>query len=140
MDPAKRRSPAPLGSSGSRRGAFYVLLAQYRLERTVSVVLSRKSTARRKRLAENVEAIIAATLREKWMVLEAPPLAPVVDEIRARCEAAGLRPPSYVTVRSRAAALFCAGGNRQAALRQSEPSAAAQAAARLYQRAAGRSP
>ncbi|WP_036255246.1 Mu transposase C-terminal domain-containing protein [Methylocapsa acidiphila] len=85
---------------------IYVLLAQYRLERTVSALLSRRGAGRSKRLAENVEAIIAATLREKWMVLEAPPLAPVVGEIRARCEAAGLWPLSYVAVRSRIAALF----------------------------------
>jgi len=85
---------------------IYTLLARYRGERTVSALLSRKGAARHKRLADDVEAIIAATLREKWMVLEAPPLAPVVGEIRARCEAAGLRPPSYVAVRARAAALF----------------------------------
>ena len=29
----------------------------------------------------------------------APPSAPAICEIRARCEAAGLRPPSYVAVR-----------------------------------------
>lgn len=69
-------------------------------------MLSRKGAARRKRLADDVETIIAATLREKWVVPEAPPLAPVVGEIGARCEAAGLRPPSYVAVRLRAAALF----------------------------------
>ena len=44
-------------------------------------------------------------LREQWLILEAPPLAPVVGEIRARCEAAGLRPPSYVAIRARAASL-----------------------------------
>ena len=61
-----------------------------------------------------------ATLREQWLVPEAPPLAPVVGEIRARCEEAGLRPPSYVAIRARAAALFSPGGNRQAALGQSQ--------------------
>jgi hypothetical protein len=30
-----------------------------------------------------VEAIIAATLREQWLVKEAPPLAPVVEAIDA---------------------------------------------------------
>jgi putative transposase len=84
----------------------YTLLARYRGDRTVSALVSRKGTARRKRLADEAEAIIAATLREKWMVQEAPPLAPVVGEIRVRSEAAGLRPPSYVAVRARAAALF----------------------------------
>ena len=109
LDGDGSREAAISRAAGERRIStrrVYVLLAQYRLERTVSVVLSRKSTGRSKRLTENVEGIIAATLREKWMVLEAPPLAPVVDEIRARCEAAGLRPPSYVTVRSRVDALF----------------------------------
>lgn len=85
---------------------IYTLLSRYREERTVSALLARKGVARRKRLAGDAEAIIAATLQEKWMVLEAPPLAPVVVEIRARCEAAGIRPPSYVAVRARAATLF----------------------------------
>lgn len=48
----------------------------------------------------------AATLREQWLVLEAPPLAPVVAEIRARCEEAGLAAPSYLTVARRIPALF----------------------------------
>jgi putative transposase len=48
-----------------------------------------------------VEEIIAATLREKWLTLEATALAPVVDEIRARCEEAGLAVPSYVIVARR---------------------------------------
>jgi putative transposase len=85
---------------------IYALLARYQRERTVSALISRKGAARRKRLADDVEAIIVATLSEKWMVLEAPPLAPVVGEIRARCEEAGLRPPSFVAVRARATALF----------------------------------
>ncbi|WP_400157924.1 Mu transposase C-terminal domain-containing protein [Agrobacterium sp. P15N1-A] len=46
------------------------------------------------------------TLREQWLILEAPPLAPVVAEIRARCEEAGLPSPSYVTVARRIPALF----------------------------------
>jgi putative transposase len=85
---------------------IYTLLARYRRERTVSSLLSRKGATRRKRLDDDAEAIIAATLREQWLILEAPPLAPVVGEIRARCEAAGLRPPSYVAIRARAASLF----------------------------------
>lgn len=39
-------------------------------------------------------------------MLEAPPLAPVVAEIRARCEEAGLAAPSYLTVARRIPALF----------------------------------
>ncbi len=38
--------------------------------------------------------------------MEAPPLAPVVAEIRARCEEAGFRPPSYVAVARRIPTLF----------------------------------
>lgn len=115
-----RKLDKVLDTSGPRRAAvaraagelrlstrqIYALLARYQRERTVSALISRKGAARRKRLADDVEAIIAATLREKWMVLEAPPLAPVVGEIRARCEAADLRPPSYVAIRARAATLF----------------------------------
>lgn len=109
-----------LEASGPRNGAIaraagelrlstrqvYTLLARYRCQRTVSSVLSRKGQNRRKRLADDVEAIVAATLREQWMVPEAPPLAPIVGEIRARCEEASLRPPSYVAIRDRAASLF----------------------------------
>lgn len=46
------------------------------------------------------------TAREHWLTLEAPPLARVVAEIRARCEEAGLALPSYVTVARRIPALF----------------------------------
>ena len=111
-----------LEASGPRAGAIaraagelrlstrqvYTLLARYRRERTVSSVLSRKGQSRRKRLGDDVEAIVAVTLREQWMVPEAPPLAPIVGEIRARCEEASLRPPSYVAIRARAASLFSA--------------------------------
>jgi putative transposase len=46
------------------------------------------------------------TLREQWLVLEAPPLAPVVAEIRARCEEAGFPPPSYGSISNRVVLLF----------------------------------
>ncbi len=69
-------------------------------------LLPRISVSRRKRLPEKVEDIIGTTLREQWLTLEAPPLAPVVAEIRARCEEAGLALPCYVTVARRIPALF----------------------------------
>ena len=53
-----------------------------------------------------MEAIIAVTLREQWLVEEAPPLAPVVEEIRARCSTAGERPPSYIAVQGKIPQLF----------------------------------
>jgi len=84
----------------------YTLLARYRDERTVSSVLARSKPERKKRLGADVETIVAATLQEQWMIPEAPPLAPVVAEIRARCEEAGLQPPSYFAIRARAADLF----------------------------------
>ncbi|MGO4656530.1 Mu transposase C-terminal domain-containing protein [Ensifer sp. 2YAB10] len=84
----------------------YNLLARYRSERTVTALLPRAAETRRKRLPEGIEAIISKTLREQWLTLEAPPLAPVVAEIRARCEEAGLALPSYVTVARRIPALF----------------------------------
>ena len=90
----------------STRQIFAGLLARYRDERTVSSVLARSKTERKKRLAGDVETIVASTLQEQWLIPEAPPLAPVVAEIQARCEEAGLRPPSYFAVRARAAALF----------------------------------
>jgi putative transposase len=46
------------------------------------------------------------TLRAQWLTLEAPPLAPVVAEIRARCEEAGLAAPSYVAIDRRIRSLF----------------------------------
>ncbi len=85
---------------------IYNLLARYRTNRTVTAMLPRTGETRRKRLAEAIEEIICTTLREQWLILEAPPLAPVVAEIRARCEEAGLAQPSYVTVGRRIPALF----------------------------------
>jgi len=84
----------------------YNLLKRYAVERTVSSLLPRRGNSRVKRLSESVEAIIAATLREQWLVEEAPPLAPVVEEIRARCSTAGERPPSYIAVQIRIPLLF----------------------------------
>ena len=84
----------------------YNLLKRYAGERTVSSLLPRRGNARAKRLNESVEAIIAATLSEQWLVEEAPPLAPVVEEIRARCSSAGERPPSYIAVQTKIPLLF----------------------------------
>lgn len=84
----------------------YNLLARYRTDRTVTSLLPDADRTRKKRLQETIEAIIAGTLREQWLVLEAPPLAPVVAEIRARCEEAGLATPSYLTVARRIPMLF----------------------------------
>lgn len=111
-----------LDGSGSRRTAIvraaaelrlstrqvYNLLARYRVDRTVTSLLPGGDRTRQKRLPQDIEGIIATTLREQWLVLEAPPLAPVVAEIRARCEEAGLTPPSYLTVARRISALFSA--------------------------------
>ena len=78
----------------------YNLLARYRADRTVTALLPRIAETRRKRLPTEVEEIVGTTLREQWLTLEAPPLAPVVAEIRARCEEAGFAQPSYgVTTR-----------------------------------------
>ncbi|WP_245486884.1 Mu transposase C-terminal domain-containing protein [Mesorhizobium sp. M7A.F.Ca.MR.176.00.0.0] len=109
-----------LDGSGPRRAAInraaaelrlstrqvYNLLARYRNDRTVTSLLPQLDGSRKKRLDQGIEAIIATTLREQWLVLEAPPLAPVVAEIRARCEEAGLAAPSYLTVARRIPALF----------------------------------
>ena len=84
----------------------YNLLARYRVDRRVSSLLPRTNGARKKRLDPEVEEIIAATLRAQWLTLEAPPLAPVVAEIRARCEEAGLAAPSYSAVDRRIPSLF----------------------------------
>jgi len=48
----------------------------------VSALLSHNGIRRSKRLAENVEAIIAATLRGKWMIWRRHHWLPVVGEIR----------------------------------------------------------
>jgi putative transposase len=62
---------------------IYNLLGRYREDRTVTVLLPRTGTSRRKRLPGPVEEIIEVTLREQWLILEAPPLTPVVAEVRA---------------------------------------------------------
>ena len=109
-----------LDGSGSRRAAItraaaelqlstrqvYNLLVRYRVDRTVTLLLPGGDRTRKKRLQPDIEEIIATTLRAQWLVLEAPPLAPVVAEIRARCEEAGMAPPSYLTVARRIPALF----------------------------------
>ncbi len=84
----------------------YHLLARYRLSRSVSALLPCRREKRRRRLPSEIEQTIAVTLRERWLLLEAPPLAPVVAEIRARCAEAGLSPPSYSAVSSRIPLLF----------------------------------
>ncbi|WP_192250203.1 Mu transposase C-terminal domain-containing protein [Mesorhizobium caraganae] len=84
----------------------YNLLARYRIDRTVTSLLPRLDGVRKKRLDQGIEEIIAKTLREQWLVLEAPPLAPVVAEVRARCEETGLAAPSYLTVARRIPGLF----------------------------------
>ncbi|WP_416333469.1 transposase [Agrobacterium tumefaciens] len=61
---------------------IYNLLARYRADRTVTALLPRAAASRRKRLPEQVE------------------------EIRARCEEAGVAVPSYVTVARRIPVLF----------------------------------
>jgi putative transposase len=84
----------------------YNHLARYRAERRVSSVLPRTTGRRRARISTAVEAIIADTLREMWLRPEQPDLAPIVDEIRARCVGEGFKPPAYVTVAKRIPQLF----------------------------------
>ncbi|MFP1646558.1 hypothetical protein [Pontitalea aquivivens] len=90
------------------RRQVYNLLARYRPTRRITSLLPGRPRTRKKRLASEIEQVIAQTLLEQWLVLEAPPLAPIVAEIRARCEEAGLHPPSYGTVSSRIPILFTA--------------------------------
>ena len=84
----------------------YNHLARYRDDRRVSSLLPRTGGARRARVSTGVEAIIADTLREMWLQPEQPDLAPIVDEIRARCAVEGLKPPAYVTVAQRIPRVF----------------------------------
>lgn len=84
----------------------YNHLSRYRQERRVSSLLPKTGGARRTRISPAVEEIIAATLRELWLGPEQPDLAPIVDEIRARCLSEGLGPPAYVTVSKRIPRLF----------------------------------
>ena len=57
------------------------LLKRYAAERTVSSLLPRRGNLRAKRVNESVGALIAATLRKEWLVEEAPPLTPVVEDM-----------------------------------------------------------
>ena len=84
----------------------YNLLARYRDGRRVTLLLRAGDGTRKKRLQEAVETIIVATLRERWLVQEGPPLATAVAEIRARCEEANLAPPSYPAIARRIYVLF----------------------------------
>lgn len=84
----------------------YNHLARYREDRRVSSLLPRTNGARRARISASVEAIISDTLREMWLQPEQPDLAPIVDEIRARCASERLKPPAYVTVAKRIPHVF----------------------------------
>ena len=84
----------------------YNQLARYREDRRVSSLLPRTTGARRTRISAGVEAIIADTLREMWLQPEQPDLAPIVDEVRARCASEGFKPPAYVTVAKRIPHVF----------------------------------
>lgn len=96
------RAADRLGLSSRR---VYTLLELYRTEGTTSSLM-RKNGPRPKRLAEEVEEIIEINLRERWLIEGAPDLAPVVNEIAAQCEEAGLSPPSYIAVQDRIPDLF----------------------------------
>ncbi|MFC3721923.1 Mu transposase C-terminal domain-containing protein [Neoaquamicrobium sediminum] len=100
MPPARKPVPHPLASL--RIGT----IGRSHASRGGVPLLPSGDGTRKRRLQLEIEEIIATTLREQWLVLEAPPLAPVVAEIRARCEEAGLAVPSYVTVARRIPALF----------------------------------
>lgn len=69
----------------------YNYLARYREERRVSSLLPQTSGTRKPRISPAVESIIAMTLREMWLRPEQPDLAPIVEEIRARCAEEGHR-------------------------------------------------
>ncbi|EKD60019.1 MAG: hypothetical protein ACD_54C00989G0002 [uncultured bacterium] len=84
----------------------YNHLARYREDRRVSLLLPRTNGARPARISTSVETIIADSLREMWLQPEQPDLAPIVDEIRARCASEGLKPPAYVTVAKRIPRMF----------------------------------
>ena len=84
----------------------YNHLARYREDRRVSSLLPPTNGARRARISAGVEAIISDTLREMWLQPEQPDLAPIVDEIRARCASERLKPPAYVTVAKRIPHVF----------------------------------
>ena len=84
----------------------YNYLARYRDDRRVSSLLPRTDGTRQPRISKEVEDIIATALRDLWLRPERPDLAPIVDEIRARCASKNFDPPAYVTVAKRIAHLF----------------------------------
>src|SRR5271157_2180598 len=103
---SKATPSIPNGITPSSRDVAKPRVEAFILRRRLSALLASVGRPRAKRLTAAVEAIVAATLRDQWLVLEAPPLAPVVDEIRARCEEAGEQPPSYGAVQARIPMLF----------------------------------
>ena len=77
------------------------LLKRYAAERTVSVFAAARGAGARGPSAYRWERSSPRRSSEQWLVEEAPPLAPVVEEIRARCSTAGERPPSYIAAQTR---------------------------------------
>lgn len=100
---AVNRAARELGMSSRQ---VYSHLARYREARLVSSLVPEKNKQKQTRISEHVENIIAETLRELWRIKEKPDLAPIVDEIRARCVQQGLDPPAYRTVARRIPRLF----------------------------------
>lgn len=96
-------------SIGIGKSMMYRLLAKWRMNGgVVTALLPEKtgpSSGQVSKLSPQLQSIVEATIREKWLTRQQESIEAVIREIGIRCRRAKLQPPSPTTVRRRIAAL-----------------------------------
>jgi len=102
-----RLSPADIGPAcrrlGLSRSRVYQLLERYRAAPVTSSLLglSRGPEKGRRRLSDEMEAIIDKAMRDTYRKPERPTVSALHDRVRALCHAKGVVAPSWKAVRAR---------------------------------------
>ncbi len=92
-------------AAGVHVSTLYRWLEAYRTTGQLTALLPEKSGVRtgHKRLAENVEQIVAAVIEQIYLTRQRPSIQKAVTEILARCRADGIEAPHPNTIRRRIA-------------------------------------
>lgn len=104
-----RLSPADVGLACRQlelgRARLYELLGRYRTSPTTSSLLDLTPGPERgrRRLAQEMEAIIETAMRDTYRRREKPSIAALHDRVRELCRARGLHAPSWKAVNARVA-------------------------------------
>lgn len=102
-----RLSPADVGLAcrqlGLGRARFYELLGQYRASSVTSSLLGHNPgpAKGRRRLSEDMEAIIDTAMRDTYRRREKPSVTALHDRVRGLCRSHGQVAPSWKAVRAR---------------------------------------